>query len=88
MQMEEDGFDMRKIHMRILIEKGLSIEDWAAFVAHLQQTMDELEDIPTEAKASAVEWLKTTRNDFRPPEPQEIEAWNAMKASKGGACPY
>ena len=91
--MEDSTFDLRKIHLRSLIEDGLSLQDWEAFVAHFEATLVELEDIPANSKASAVAWLKGTRNDFRPAEPAEIEAFKNAKAATaasggGGGCPF
>ena len=93
--MDHPSFDMRKIHLRLLIEEGLSLKDWEAFVSHFETTLDELQDIPAESKASALAWLKTTKDDFRPADAAEVEAYKAAKAAggahhghQGGSCPF
>lgn len=88
-QMEDSSFDMRKIHMRGIIEDGLGFDQWEKFVTHLQETFDELKDIPPDVKIRAMEWMRSTRNEFRPAEPHEIEAFKQAKAhGGGGTCPF
>ncbi len=75
--------------MRLLIEEHLSLQDWELFVKHFQETLDDLgTDVPDSAKEDAMRWLRSTRNEFRPAEPAEIEAFKAK--GKGGAtsCPF
>ena len=56
--------------------------------------MDELLDIPAESKADALAWLKSTREDFRPADAAEVEAYKATKAADvasigpGPSCPF
>ena len=86
--MEDSSFDMRKIHMRSIIEDGLGFDQFEKFVTHLQETLDGLEDIPPDVKISAMGWMRSIRNEFRPAEPQEIEAFNRAKAPGGVTCPF
>ena len=72
-QIDDPEFNLRNIHLRSLIEDGLSLKDWEKFVSHFQATLDQLEDIPAESKAGALAWLRSTREDFRPAEPAEVE---------------
>ena len=54
LQLDDPAFNLRSIHLRLLIEEGLSLKDWEAFVAHFQTTLEGLEDIPSEVRLGRV----------------------------------
>lgn len=88
-QEENPEFDLRALHMRLLIEGGMNLAHWEAFVKHFEETVYSLSEIPQQQQQSAIAWLHSTRHAFRPAEPQEIEAFKAQKAGKAPAkCPF
>ncbi|GAX76551.1 hypothetical protein CEUSTIGMA_g3997.t1 [Chlamydomonas eustigma] len=77
--LKEDGsnIDLRALHMRILVEKGLTLSHWDKFTSHFKATLEEIDSIPSETKTVALEWMQSTRQDFKPAEAAEIAAFKA-----------
>mmetsp|Transcript_44184 Transcript_44184/g.132414 ORF Transcript_44184/g.132414 Transcript_44184/m.132414 type:complete len:138 (+) Transcript_44184:219-632(+) len=90
LQTELPGFDMRRLHMRPIMERGLGVSHWQVYVNHFKATLDELADeLPAEKRASALHWMKSTKDAFKPLTPDEVLDYEAYKAaSKGGKCPF
>lgn len=70
---------MGKLHMKSLVEGGLTLSHWEQFVAHFQDTLDLLHDVPAETKANAMQWIRGTRDAFNPPTQEEVDAFHASK---------
>jgi hypothetical protein len=66
--------------MRLLVEKGLTLSHWDKFTSHLKSTLEEIDSIPAETKTAALEWMQSTRQDFRPAEASEIAAFKAKSS--------
>ncbi len=81
---------MRQVHMKVLVEKGMTLADWEVFVQHFKETLDSLgPDIPEESKANAMQYILSTKADFSPATDAEIEAYKNAKAvaASAGRCP-
>jgi len=77
---EGSNVDLRALHMRLLVEKGLTLSHWDKFTSHLKSTLEEIDSIPAETKTAALEWMQSTRQDFRPAEASEIAAFKAKSS--------
>ena len=86
---ENPEFDLRALHMRLLIEGGMNLAHWEAFVKHFEETVYSLSETPQQQQQqqqqSAIAWLHSTRHVLRHAEPQEIKAFKAHKAGKAPA---
>jgi hemoglobin len=95
---EDPNLDLRKVHYRLIRDKGLSLSDWECFVGLFDETMEQLErDIPPETRHAASRSIRATRHYFVPvgqeteytsapiievPEPLEAEVLPATQQSE------
>lgn len=88
-QDDNPEFNLRALHMRLLIEDGMNLTHWEAFVRHFEDTIYSLHEIPAQQQQSAIAWLHSTHHAFRPAEPLEVEVFKAQKSGRApGKCPF
>lgn len=88
MLLDKPEFNLRHIHMSALVNGPLTHEHWQAFVGHFQDTLDALPELPLEARESAMKWIRSTKDDFRPPSEEEVKAFHASAKQGSGKCPF
>eukprot|EP00775_Hariotina_reticulata_P007204 gene7204-7418_t len=78
---EDPNLNLRKVHYRLIKDKGLGLEHWEMFLNHFQETLDELgEALPQQTREMAMRSIRTTKHYFVPIG-QETEYTNASIAA-------
>jgi truncated hemoglobin YjbI len=65
--------DLRAIHRRSMLEHGLGLEHFDAFLRHFKETVDAIPAIPQEQRETAIKQLQGTRALFEPLTDEERE---------------
>ena len=73
---------MRKIHLRLIRDRGLSTVHWELFVNIFEGVLEEV-TLPAEQKAKAMEQIRGTLHEFRPIEPGELAAQGLSETPMG-----
>ncbi|KAG1662632.1 hypothetical protein FOA52_009617 [Chlamydomonas sp. UWO 241] len=87
-QAENPEVDMRRVHMRPIMEMGLGVSHWERYVGHFKDTLAALKDeLPPDTAATALKWMMSTRDAFLPLKADEVEWYRTHKGSTG-SCPF
>lgn len=65
------SFDLRRIHRRLLAERGLTVAHWERFVEIFENSLNAMPEMPAEASTTAMQSIRTTKVYFEPLTPGE-----------------
>lgn len=78
---EHPDLNLRRIHYRLIRDRGLTEEHWQWFFDRFQDTLMELPEIPRETKDKAITSVAATRVYFTPLSPEEEAAGRSIAPS-------
>lgn len=75
------NFNLRRIHYRLIRDRGLDVSHWQRFFDHFATTLEELPEVPQSSRATALAAVAGTKAFFTPLTPEEEAAGGPVKAA-------